>query len=224
MTPPARRARHLTLPLLVTLLCAVVAACGGDPVVMQGSADNSGGVMSSGGDPRFNGAEPATPYRMPDITLTATNGQPFNLITDTAYPVTLVFFGYTHCPDVCPLVMSDVAQTMLQLPGDVAHRTQFVFITTDPARDTPGVLREYLDHYNPDFVGLTGGLGDIVKAADAMGVAIEGRQQLPGGGYDVGHGAQVVGFRGNEAPVVWTDGTPISDMVSDIDTLAESAR
>ena len=53
-----------------------------------------------------------------------------------------------------------------------------------------------------------------------MGVPIEGVKRLPSGGYDVGHGAQVIGFRGNQAPVIWTEGTPVPDMVSDIETLA----
>jgi protein SCO1/2 len=95
-------------------------------------------------------------------------------------------------------------------------------VTTDPSRDTPDVLRDYLDHYDSDFVGLTGGIGAVVKASDAMGVAIEGRHKLPSGGYDVGHGAQVIGFAGDQAPVIWTPGTPVDDMVSDIEKLADS--
>ncbi len=159
---------------------------------------------------------------MPDVTLTSTNERDFNLITDTAYPVTLVFFGYTHCPDVCPLVMNDLAQTVLQLPESVRRQTQVVYITTDPRRDTPDVLRRYLDHYNSDFVGLTGPMATIVKAADDLGVAIEGRDRLPSGGYDVGHGAQIIGFHDNVAPVIWTEGTPVSDIVHDIETLDRS--
>jgi protein SCO1 len=216
-------ARRLGLPVLLSLLCVLAAACGGDPEIHEATSDNPGGVITSGDDSSpYKGAEPARPYRMPDITLTATNDQDFNLVTDTGYPVTLVFYGYTHCPDVCPLVMNDMAQTMLQLPDDISSQTQFIFITTDPARDTPSVLRAYLDHYNPDFVGLTGSLDVIVKAADDMGVAIEGRQKLPSGGYDVGHGAQVIGFHDERAPVIWTNGTPVSDIVSDIETLAAS--
>jgi protein SCO1/2 len=173
---------------------------------------------------KYFGAEVARPYRMPDVTLTATNDQPFNLIRDTAYPVTLVFFGYTNCPDVCPLVMTDLTAAYLHLPTALRNETQILFITTDPARDNVSTLRRYLDRYNSSFVGLTGRLKDIVSAADAMGVPIEGRQKLPSGGYDVGHGAQVLGFHGNTAPVIWT-GTSVgnvSDMVSDISELAGS--
>jgi len=203
------------------LLSLTLAACGGDPTVSEGSPANPAGVVVSGGDTGpYAGAEPAKPYQMPDVTLTSTNDRDFNLRSDTGYPVTLFFYGYTHCPDVCPLVMNDLSAAILQLPDDVRAETQLIFVTTDPVRDTPDVLRDYLDHYNADFVGLTGRLGDIVAASDAMGVAIEGKHKLPGGGYDVGHGAQVIGFHGDQAPVIWTEGTPVDDIVSDIEKLA----
>ncbi len=202
-------------------LAGIATACGaGDTAAPE--PDNPGGVVISNltRNDTFRGAEPATPYEMPDVTLTATNGRDFNLVTDTAYPVTIVFFGYTHCPDVCLLVMSDVTQALLQLPEDVRSETQMVFITTDPARDTPAVLRGYLDRYGSDFVGLTGDLDLIETAAARMGVAIEGKHKLPSGGYDVGHGAQVIGFRADSAPVIWTQGTPPADMAADIVDLA----
>ena len=205
------------------LLSLTLAACGGDPTVSEGSPANPAGVVVSGGDTGpYAGAEPAKPYQMPDVTLTSTNDRDFNLRSDTGYPVTLFFYGYTHCPDVCPLVMNDLTAAILKLPDDVRAETQLIFVTTDPVRDTPDVLRDYLDHYNADFVGLTGRLGDIVAASDAMGVAIEGKHKLPGGGYDVGHGAQVIGFHGDQAPVIWTEGTPVDDIVSDIEKLAAS--
>ncbi len=197
-----------------------MAACADDPV----EPDNPGGALISNEqqDTTFRGAEPLKPYDMPDIALTATNEAPFNLINDTPYPVTLFFFGYTHCPDVCLLVMSDLTAALLQLPGDVREQTQLVYVTTDPARDTPEVLRTYLDRYSEDIVGLTGSLDDSSAAAEAMGVAIEGRRRLSSGGYEVGHGAQVIGFLGDRAPVIWTQGTPVSDLVADITQLARS--
>lgn len=207
--------------LALAAVAVLLTACSDDAPAP--APDNPGGALISGVEEgTFRGAEPASPYRMPDLTLTATNGRPFNLVTDTAYPVTLVFFGYTHCPDVCPLVMSDVTSALTQLPPEVREETQLVFVTTDPARDTPVVLRSYLDRYDSDFVGLTGDLETIVTAADDMGVAIEGKQTLPSGGYDVGHGAQVIGFKGDEAPVLWTEGTPVTDMADDIIALAAS--
>jgi protein SCO1/2 len=204
----------------VGALCAVAALIGCDssaPVAPGAEgADPAGAAPSEA----FRGAESATALAMPDITLQTTDGKPFNLVTDTTHPVTLVFFGYTNCPDVCPLVMSDLTLAYAELPADVRMQTQILYITTDPARDTGDVLARYLDRYNPAFVGLTGRLHRIVAAATDLGVAITGRKTLPSGGYDVGHGAQVIGFAHETAPVIWTPGTPVADMVADIETLA----
>ncbi len=211
--------------LATSALAAVlaVAGCGGTET-SAASPDNPAGVLISGvsQDTQFHGAEPATPYQMPDVTLTATNGQPFNLLHDAAYQVTLVFFGYTHCPDVCPLVMSDLTYVYLHLPAHVRDETQVLFITTDPARDDVATLRSYLGRYDRDFVGLTGSPKNILTVADDLGVAVEGKRSLPGGGYDVGHGAQVIGFHGSSAPVIWTRGTSTRDMISDIEQIAAS--
>lgn len=215
----SRRTRLLAASA-VAVTTMTAGACVSDPA----GPDNPGGVVISNveEDTTYYGAEPLSPYEMPDVTLTATNEEPFNLIRDTGYPVTLVYFGYTYCPDVCLLVMSDLTSALAQLPPDVRKRTQLLYITTDPARDTPDVLRSYLDRYDEDYVGLTGSLHDIVAAADNLGVAIEGRRRLPSGGYEVGHGAQVIGFEGDLAPVLWTQGTPVADMVADITKLASS--
>jgi protein SCO1 len=205
-----------TLTCAVGAVCAIAALIGCDtsaPVSSQ-----SEGVGMSGD--LFRGAEPAAPMAMPDITLRTTDGRRFNLVTDTRHPVTLVFFGYTNCPDICRLVMSDLTLAYAELPSDVRQRTQVLFVTTDPARDTGSVLRQYLDTYNSSFVGLTGRLGRIVAAAKELGVAITGKKALPSGGYDVGHGAQVIGFARETAPVIWTPGTSVTDMVADIETLA----
>lgn len=206
----------LMLPFLLGL-----SGCGGGGSSSV-TAQNPAGVQISGvtKDATYRGTVLATPYRMPDITLRADNGNPFNLVRDTAYPVTLVFFGYSHCPDECPLILSGLASTYLRLPPPVRADTQVIFITTDPRRDDDAVLRHYLARFNPRFVGLTGRLSDILAAAKTMGVAVSGMERLPGGGYDVGHSTQVIGFRGNEAPVIWPKGTPVNAMVADIEKLA----
>ena len=212
----------LTAALPLFLSVVLLASCGGKDEEPQG-ADNPAGVEFHTVDQsRYHGAELPTPYTMPDVTLTATDDEPFNLITDTGHEVTLFFYGYTNCPDVCQLVMSDLTRAISQLSDDVRERTQLVFVTTDPARDTTSVLRDYLDRYDPDYVGLTGELRNITRAAKAMGVPITGMRTLPSGGYEVGHGAQVIGFRGDQAPVIWTEGTPVEDLTAGITELAGS--
>jgi protein SCO1 len=207
---------------LIGGVCAVATLIGCDTSAPMTSDADGGDMTGPAMRAPFRGAEPAAPLAMPNVTLQTTDGKPFNLVTDTTHPVTLVFFGYTNCPDVCPLVMSDLTLAYAELPSDVRDQTQVLFVTTDPVRDTGSVLRSYLDRYNPAFVGLTGRLRRITAAAADMGVAITGRKALPNGGYDVGHGAQVIGFAHETAPVIWTPGTPIADIVADIETLAGS--
>jgi protein SCO1/2 len=162
---------------------------------------------------------------MTAATLTDTAGNPFNLVTSTKKPVTLVFFGYTNCPDVCPTVMADVASALTKLDDQVQNQIQMLFITTDPARDTGPVIRKYLDRFDPAFVGLTGSLTSIKDIAKAVGVPVEGMQRLPSGGYEVAHGAQVIGFGKNDkANVLWLSNAAIGDLAHDFGKLVEDNR
>jgi len=161
------------------------------------------------------------PYSMPEISLTDTSGRPYNLATTPSKPVTLLFFGYTNCPDVCITVLSDVALTLQRLAPADRDQIQFIFITTDPARDKEKQIRRYLDRFNSSFVGLTGPLPMIKRAATQVGVDIHGMKKLPSGGYEVGHSAQVIGFSRNSGVVLWTPGTPIAALKHDFALLVE---
>jgi protein SCO1/2 len=164
------------------------------------------------------------PYPMPDVTLTDTAGQPYNLATSPSRPVTLMFFGYTKCPDVCITVLSDVATALQRLEPAQRDHIQVIFVTTDPARDKPDVIRKYLDGFDPTFVGLTGTMTTIKQAAGQVGVDIEGMKKLPSGGYEVGHSSQVIGFDRTAGVVLWTPETPIADLKHDFALLVEKAR
>ena len=164
------------------------------------------------------------PYIMPDITLTDTAGQPYNLASSPSKPVTLLFFGYTKCPDVCVTVLADLATALQRMPIADRDHIQVVFVTTDPARDNGKQIRAYLDRFDPTFVGLTGPLATIKKAASQVGVHIEGMQRLPSGGYEVGHSAQVIGFDHTSGVVLWTPETPIAALKHDFSLLVERAR
>jgi protein SCO1/2 len=216
--------RNFRRPIVALLGClALVAGCGGGE---EPTANNPGGAiyeMPQDND-GFRGAGLTRPYRMPDISLTDTAGRPFDLVADTDRKVTVVFFGYTNCPDVCNLVMADLASALTRLDPQVADDVLPLFITTDPARDTPEVVGEYVDRFHPAFEGLTGPMSRIEAAAEPLGVPIEGMKRLPSGGYEVGHGTQVIGFAADDrAHVVWTQGTPVEDLVADIHTLARRA-
>jgi protein SCO1 len=164
----------------------------------------------------FAGAVLPRPYHVPDTRLTDTEGKPYAL-TATDKRLTLVFFGYTHCPDECPTTMATLASAMHQLDDADRGNVQVVFVTTDPARDTGPVIRHWLDRFDPAFIGLTGPLSTIVKLAQQVGVPVAKGKRLASGGYDITHGTQVLGMDGSHnVPVVWTLGTTAPELASDI--------
>lgn len=87
-----------------------------------------------------------------DFTLTDHNGQVRSL-ADFRGKAVAVFFGYTHCPDVCPTTLADFAAALAQL-GPQAHRVQVIFVTVDPLRDTPDLLKQFVPAFNPSFLGM----------------------------------------------------------------------
>jgi protein SCO1/2 len=123
------------------------------------------------------------PQPRPSFTLTDTSGKSYAFGRATAGKPTLLYFGYTHCPDVCPTTMADIGQALRTVPSDVQRRTQVVFVTTDVKRDTGPVMAAWLAHFDTDlpnrFVGLTGTQAQIDAAQAAAHVQLaedEGQQ------------------------------------------------
>jgi protein SCO1/2 len=102
----------------------------------------------------FQGSLIEPPVPAPDFELVDQHGHPFHL-SEQKDKVILAFFGYTHCPDVCPVTLADFKKIKSQL-GDRSKDVAFLFISTDPERDTPDQLLNYLKNFDPEFVGLTG--------------------------------------------------------------------
>ena len=208
--------RMPALPVTLVLGLLILMACTPATTTAR-SAPESVGYRS--------GLSPAKPYVMPDVTLTDGTGRPYNLVASPSKPVTLLFFGYTHCPDVCITVLADVASALSRVDASARSQIQVVFVTTDPSRDTAKRIRTYLDRFDPSFIGLTGDIATIKKAAGRVGVEMEGRKKLPSGGYEVGHGAQVIGFdKSRQGVVLWTPSTPIADLMSDFTLLVDKQR
>src|SRR4029078_2346115 len=135
---------------------AVAVACGGGdgpPRPTAHSPRKAGATTDSGAAvcKQYCGATISPTFSKPDITLTDTSGKPFNVKTDTAGVVTLLYVGYTHCPDICPTHMQQIAKALKALPAATASKVKVVFITSDPERDTPAVLRKWLDNFDTDF-------------------------------------------------------------------------
>lgn len=183
----------------------------------SGSPSSPVAAVSGGQPDNLNGIVMPKAYRMPDVTLADTKGQPFDPATDLTAPVTLVFFGYTNCPDICGIVMSDMTSARLRLTPDQQKKVGVLLITTDPQRDTPEVLRTYLNRFSADSEGLTGPLSTINEVAKAMGVPIEKAQPLPSGGYTIVHGGQILGvLPDGTAPYVWTEGMSSAHLAEDL--------
>lgn len=213
--PTRQRARRLA-GLLAGLALAVT-ACGG-----QSSGDQLTTGFTEENPDGMNGAVLTDQYVVPDVTLTATDGSDFSLTEDTTAPLTLVFFGYTHCPDICSIVMADIASAVTRLEPEQQEQVDVLLVTSDPARDDEQTLREYLDRFDPEFEGLTGDLDTIVEAADALGVGIEEGEKMPSGGYEVNHGTQIVAIDENDrSPIVWTEGTAPGLLADDLTALLD---
>jgi protein SCO1 len=213
-----RRQRAAALLALALLSTLGVAGCGG------GGSDSGAPVanVSIEDDDGLHGVVLPRPYAVPAITLEDAAGKPYDVATDPSKRLTLVFFGYTHCPDICQVVMANIASALTRL--DAAQRKQvgMLFVTTDPARDDAATLRAYLNRFDRSFDGLTGDLPTIVRFGKAFGVFIAKGQKLPSGGYDVNHSTQVVGMiPSRRAPFVWTEGTSPADLADDISTILQ---
>jgi protein SCO1 len=156
-------------------------------------------VSQVGGPPETSATYPGAllfprTYPKPEVTLEDTAGDPYNLATETKDEVTLVYFGYTHCPDLCPLNMATVAAALRMLPSAERSRVKVVFVTTDPNRDTPSVIRTWLDHFDESFIGLTGTISQIQQTEAATGIPLSFAEHTTeaGASYTVVHAGYIL--------------------------------
>lgn len=125
----------------------------------------------------------------PEFTLTNQEGVKVGL-SDFKDKVVLIFFGYTHCPDICPMTMSVMNNVVEQL-GDKADQVQVVFVTVDPKRDTEEKLKNYIPYYNESFIGLTGTAEEIDKVADDYNIFYSKEEVKSASDYLMGHNSSV---------------------------------
>jgi protein SCO1/2 len=134
---------------------------------------------------RYHGAVIEPPAQAADFTLTDQNGAPFRL-SDQEGKIALLFFGYTHCPDVCPITLSEYKKIKAML-GDKADQVRFIYITVDPERDTVEVVRTFLQNFDPTFIGLTGDRTTLEPVWKAYGVYQQKQDAGSAAGYLVDH-------------------------------------
>jgi protein SCO1 len=167
----------LTLPRALLILAALAAALAGFYVARQ--IDRTSPQLASG-------TWFPQRWQVADFRLTDSEGQPFTLARLSGTP-TLVFFGFTHCPDVCPTTLLKLAQ--VRKASGIAG-LKVLFVSIDPQRDTPEVLGRYVHAFDPQFEGLTGDPQTINALARRFNVAVN-RVELPGGDYTMDHSAVV---------------------------------
>lgn len=159
---------------------------------------------------------------MPELRFTLTSEQG-DTVTEEKYTgaVNLLFFGYTNCPDVCPITLGRLRGVMDRLPPEVAERTQVLFVSVDPKRDGPESLRTYTSSFGESFIGLTGSTEQLDAVTKRYRTTYGYGEPDENGNYAVSHGSAVYAFdpSGN-ARLLIRDDDPVDAIVEDLTKLA----
>lgn len=167
----------------------------------------------------FRGTAYDVPYPVAsDFTLTDAKGQPFTL-SDNGGKITLLFFGYTFCPDICPTTMAELKLAMAKLGKD-SENVQVVFISVDPGRDTSEFMQKYVERFNPAFIGLSGTEEELTPIWDNYGIFREVVKRTSDTNYIINHTARVflVDANGN-LRLSFGFQTPPEDIAHDIEII-----
>lgn len=188
--------------LIFTCLAAVLAAaCGGE---LSWETKDISGLM------------PAL-----EFTLTSEDGE---TVTEEQYTgkVNLMFFGFTHCPDVCPITLGRLRGVMDRLPGDVADQVQVLFVSVDPDRDGPEELRAYTDQFGGRFIGLTGSQEQLQALTKRYRTTYGYGEPDDQGNYEVSHGSAVYAFDSSGAArLLIRDSDDIDAVAGDLEQLVK---
>jgi protein SCO1/2 len=221
----------LTLAALALTLTACGSSTNGSAgTSVTGEGESPPVVMEQRSTTDLNGTvvDPGLPR--PGQDLVDTRGRRFSLDHRPADELTVLFFGYTHCPDVCPTTMADLAAARAQLPPAMKQDLQVVFVSEDPERDTPRTLRTWLDGFDSSFVGLRGGnrqteamlkdlyLPETVRVEDPEDPVQhpdDGGAHHEHGDYGVEHAGVVYAFAPGEVTVIYSGGTTPDEYAAD---------
>jgi len=189
--------------LLLSCVCLLVlgAGCRSEPAAPVPAAADELPILPIGGD----------------FTLTNQDAQPFELASLRG-KVVLVFFGYTMCPDACPTTLSKLSAAYARLTDDERARVKAIYISIDPERDTPKVMKEHLTYFGVDAVGLTGTPEDTAKVARQFGAHFERSSEPTAAGYLMSHTVSIFGLdaKGQTRLLI--------DYEANVDTVVRSIR
>lgn len=177
------------------------------------------GCDGGGEPPQFKGTDITGADFGRTLELTDHNGRRVNLETFRGKLVVL-FFGYTHCPDVCPTTLSDMAQAFKLMGPGKADKVQVLFVSVDPERDTPEILKAYVPYFHESFLGLYGTPEEVAKAANEFKVMYRKHVEPGASGYLVDHSAgSYVLDRSGRLRLYLPFAHPPQDITQDLNTL-----
>ncbi|MET7679495.1 SCO family protein [Streptomyces sp. NPDC005423] len=211
------RKKTFAAAVLLTAAALTLSACG------SGNDGQSPVAVISADTPQKAATVLDPPFTKPDLVLTDTQGKKYDLRAETKGHPTLVYFGYTHCPDICPLTMNNIAVAKKQLSRAEQDRLRIVFVTTDPARDTPTELGKWLKGIDPQIVGLTGDFATIQAGARSLGISIEPTKKDKSGKLVSAHGTQVIAFspKTDGGYLLYGDDATVQDYTKDLPKIAK---
>lgn len=200
--------------LLAVAIAGLTAACGME-------AGERSEAASRQAETGLRGTLTPLPEARPDFVLSDATGNLYDFRAETEGRAALLFFGYTNCPDVCPIHMSSIAEVKRDLGAELSRRVVVVFVTVDPERDTPDRLRSWLGAFDSEFVGLRGSAEAVDSIQMALGLPPAMIAETESGDYDVGHASPVLAFSADDQLVVrYPHGTRQEDWRHDLPILA----
>ena len=218
------------------LSAGALGACTTDTEVR--GADRPAGVVHTTDDGFAGSLVQDPPLRPADVVLRDTHHKPYNLAQPSADRVTVLFFGFTKCDDICPTTMADLAAARRALPSAEAQRVEVVFVTVDPLRDTAPVLERWLGRFDPNFVGLRGPMVLVHKAERSLYTMQSTVEPPPrkvhhhngsgpgsashGADYEVSHSGLVYAFGPGGESLYYSGGTTTTEYAKDFARLLTS--
>lgn len=204
------------MALAMMVVAAAAAACNSDPAKPAANP-----ALTSLERSPFRGSRAKPPSLKPAVVLTETSGKAFDLRKETEGFLTLFYIGYTHCADICPTHMHNIAKVLKESDPAVAAKIKMVFVTADPERDTPRALGDWIHFFNPEFIGLVPTKEQLKALLDELNMAQTIYTDIGGGNYTVSHAAYVIAYTpDNKGHLVYPYGFTIEDWRHDLNKLA----
>jgi protein SCO1 len=218
-TARSRRARLLAASAAAALMAVTAVTASGCASSTAATTSNNAPGLVLINTSKYKG-NIVSPVAKPSGTLTADDGKSFNVRTDTKGVVTLLYFGYTHCPDLCPLTMSNTSVALQMLPKADQAKVRVLFVSVDPGRDTPPRLRSWLGGFDPAFIGLRGTLPQVEAFERQTGLPLGPVYKDSAGYFQLDHATEMFAYSTNNvAHEAFFPSTPPAEMAHDLKLL-----